>query len=439
MALTTKAFSDEAALRAHLRTHEPTFFISSQTSTVIPYDKIAQEITTPLVIGDLSKLKGEMRMNGTNLILRGAVNWQEADQFLKAQGRAIMTSPTEQLALVLAGVATSCTGERCFAYGNLRRQIERIKYFDFDGNERELIRDKVFPQSDSIVAYQERYARYAAYKNAPFPRFQQETDLMIGTEGQLGVISEVELKTTANDPVTHLFILLPRWEDDFEPHLEIYYRVQSFRQDVISCELLDSNCMNYLKPEERLGTGQDVIFLEIKSEAFEHVYGELIGNLTLVSPENIFEITSQKFHQVRAGVPRAVFEENSRMGVKKMGTDCQVRTLHFPDLLNFYRESAKLGVRYNLFGHFGDAHLHYNYMPAPAQTAQCQQQFEKLYAKVLEWEGSPFAEHGIGLLKQKFIRDFLGEEHFRVFRELKHMHDPYGQFFPQGFMTTLQK
>jgi glycolate oxidase len=437
MTIQTKSFNGLEALKEHLKTHTPTFYHSSRTSTVIPYDKLESEFKTPLVVGDLSRIPGEMKMHGDNLVIRGAVNWQEADQFLKARGRAIMTSPTEQLALVLAGIATSCTGERCFAFGNMRRQVVRLKYLDFNGVERELHADRPFPTVDGLADYQNAFAAYRDYKNAPFPRFEFETDLLIGTEGQLGIVTEVELMTTAHDDVTHLFMLLPRWEENFAPHMEIYQSVQHFRGAVISCELLDANCMAYLKPDERLGVNQDVIFLEILSADFERVYGELLGELKLTSPDNVFEITSAKFHSVRAGVPRGVFEENSKMGVKKMGTDCQVAPTHFQALMETYRDLAKMGVRYNLFGHFGDAHLHYNYMPRPEDTARCQAEFEKLYARVLSWHGSPFAEHGIGLLKQKFIKPFISSEQRRTWKALKLTHDPHGQFFPAGFMTSV--
>ncbi|MBY0516660.1 MAG: FAD-binding oxidoreductase [Bacteriovoracaceae bacterium] len=437
MNLTSKSFSNESDLINHLKTHTPSFYHSSRTSTVIPYDKLEAEMKGPLVVADLSKIPPKMTLKGENVIIRGAVNWQDADQFLKSHGRAIMTSPTEQLALILAGLATSCTGERCFAFGNMRKQIVRLKYLDFNGVEHELSADKDFPSTEGLAAYQKEFSHYSGYKNAPYPRFEKETDLLIGTEGQLGIITEAEIKTTTHDDVTHLFMLLPKWENDYTAHLEIFKAVQHFRGAVISCELLDSNSIAYLKADERLGQSQDVIFLEILSNEFERVYGELLGELQHVSPDDVFELSSAKFHSVRAGVPRAVFEENSKMGVKKMGTDCQVSGDHFKDLLDFYRELSKLGVRYNLFGHFGDAHLHYNYMPRPEDSQKCQAEFEKLYAQVLKWQGSPFAEHGIGLLKQKFIKPFIHDTQRMVFKALKKQHDPKSQFFPQGFMTTV--
>ena len=233
-------------------------------------------------------------------------------------------------------------------------------------------------------------------------------------------------------------MLLPRWEQNYEPHLEIFKAVQSHRNAIMSCELLDANCMNYLKPDERLGNDQDVIFLEVKADHFEQIYSEVLASLEKTSIEDVFEIAENKFHHVRAGVPRAIFEENSKMGVVKVGTDVQVNAEHFKDLLNFYREASQIGVRYCLFGHFGDAHLHYNYMPNKDETAKCLEVFERLYSKVYDWKGSPFAEHGIGLIKQKYIKKFHSENQLELFKDLKKEHDPYNQFFPQGFMSVSQ-
>lgn len=440
MAFITKTFYSKDDLKSHLKAHQPSFYFSSKTSTVIPYDKLDSLLPwkkeSDFYLCDLSKLpaKMEVKENG-NLVLEGAVSWEEAKKFLKSKGRNLKTSPTEQLALITAGIATSCTGERCFAFGNMRSQVVRLKYLDYNGTEKELRRDDNFKTSSGhLKSYQDDFKFYQNFKNAPYPRFEKAIDLMIGTEGQLGLVTEVEIETTPDEAVNYVFMLLPRWEEDMAPHLEIYNAVQNHRDSIISCELLDSNCMNYLKDDEKLGQNQDVIFLEIKSDKFEDIYGNVLCALEKTSPDEVFEIAESKFHRVRAGVPRAIFEENSKMGVVKVGTDVQVGPEHFPDLLNFYREASKIGVRYCLFGHFGDAHLHYNYMPKKEETQKCLDEFQKLYDRVLDWKGSPFAEHGIGLIKQKYIKKFHGENQLALFKDLKKEHDPHGQFFPQGFM-----
>lgn len=441
MSFVTKTFYSQEDLVRHLKTHQPSFYFSSKTSTVIPYDKLSELLPwkndTDFFLCDLSKLPPHMELkeNG-NLVLKGSVSWDDAKKYLRSKGRTLKTSPTEQLAMITAGIATSCTGERCFAFGNMRSQVVRLKYLNYNGEEIELNREEEFRSSSHFLHnYQDDFKFYQNFKNAPYPRFQQATDLMIGTEGQLGLVTEVEIETTVNKPVTYVFLLLPRWEENAEPHLEIFHAVQSYRHAIFSCELLDSNCMNYLKEDEKLGNNQDVIFLEIKSDEFENIYENVLCQLKNTSNDNIFEITENKFHHVRAGVPRAIFEENSKMGVVKVGTDVQVTPEKFPDLLNFYREAAKIGIRYCLFGHFGDAHLHYNYMPKKEESQKCLSVFQNLYDEVLSWKGSPFAEHGIGLIKQKYIKKFHGENQLALFKDLKKEHDPYNQFFPQGFMN----
>ncbi len=435
----TKTFYSVEDLVSHLKAHQPSFYFSSKTSTVIPYDKL--DTLLPWSKGDfflcdLSKMppKMELKENG-NLVLSGSVSWEDAKKFLRSKGRNLKTSPTEQLALITAGIATSCTGERCFGFGTMRSQVVSLKYLDFNGEEKILNREEEFVlPSEHLKQYQQDFKTYQTFKNAPYPRFNKAIDLMIGTEGQLGVVTEVEIETVENYDLTYVFLLLPKWEENIDAHMEIFNAVQSQRDAIMSCEILDSNCMNYLKADEKLGNNQDVIFLEVKSDRFEEIYGDILCHLKHINHDDVFEIAENKFHHIRAGVPRAIFEENSKMGVVKIGTDCQVSGEKFPDLLKFYREAAKVGVRYCLFGHFGDAHLHFNYMPTKDESARCLDQIQKLYDQVLEWKGSPFAEHGIGLLKQKYIKRFHGPHQLGLFHDLKQKYDPYHQFFPQGFM-----
>ena len=61
----------------------------------------------------------------------------------------------------------------------------------------------------------------------------------------------------------------------------------------------------------------------------------------------------------------------------------------------------------------------------------------QFYKDLAEHKASPFAEHGVGLIKQKFIKDFYTENQKRVFKELKEEMDPESLFFPNGFCSLL--
>ena len=433
-------------LSSHIKTHNPTLYHGSKTSTVIPYnffDNSDNFDNMELTLADLSSIKPHTKLiENENLLIRGAVSWKMANEFLIPQGRLIKTYPTEDLAQVLSGVATSCTGERSFGFGSLRNQIVSLKYMDYQGELRSLSRDQdiyVTQEGRSFLEnYKKDFSIYKFFKNAPFPRFEKQTDLMTGTEGQLGVVTEVVLETAPLEEVKYLFVQLPRWEEDFDSHLEIFTSVQDHRKNLYSCELTDHNSMQALPDKDRLishSNGFDAIFLEIPSSRFEQFYEEVISNWSLISEESIFEISETKFKQTRAAIPRSLFERNSIKGTLKKGTDVQAQPEKFCDLLNHYRYFAKQGMGYTLFGHFGDAHLHFNFLPEKAQQKTCDDLLEDFYMKVKEWKSSPFAEHGIGLLKQPYIANFYGTSQYDFFSYLKTHHDPHNQFFPQGFMN----
>lgn len=424
---------NEESLRRHILGGEPSLYVSSRTSTVIPYELLRTYWDHGHLV-NLGQIPGRMTLldDGT-LRVRGAVSWKEAREYVEAQGRMIQTAPTEELALMLAGIATSCTGERCFAFGNLRSQVRQVRYLDFRGEERLLVREQRLPTRPD---YSTAFEPFRNFKNAPFPRLESETDLMIGTEGQLGVIVEADFETQPLIPLTYVFLLLPRWEESIEAHLEVHQAVQKQRGTVLACELVDSNGMRFVPPELLLGERQDVVFLEVRSDRFEAFFEEVLSRLNTVPADQVFQITEAKYHAVRKAVPRGIFEANTKRGVSKQGTDVQVAPLQFQKLLEKYREGAKLGIDYLLFGHFGDAHLHFNFNLTADQKPVCEQYFQSLYSDTREWHGSPFAEHGIGLLKQPYIRSFHGPTQLAAFQALKKEHDPRNQFFPGGFMSA---
>ena len=414
--------------------------VGGKTSTVIPYH-LEPLFGENVRVINLSQMPKELKIleNG-DLMIRGPVDWREARVFCGENGREILTAPTEDTAHILSGLATSATGERCFGFGTLREQVRSVKYINAEGEEKALDATKEFTlnaESESIISsYRDNYRQYENFKNAPFPRFEKETDLMIGTEGQLGVITEAVIATKKKVPTSFFFILVSRWEKDFVAHDEIFKAVQQFREDIYCCELIDSNSLSVLPPDENPGNGeQDLIFVEFETEHAEKIFENFIANLKSINIDNVYEIGATKCHQLRMKVPRLTFERNSQMGVVKKGTDVQTSPDKFVNLIEIYRKMASLGVDYNLFGHFGDAHLHFNFLPTANDVKKCDEALSELYQQVFNLGGSPFAEHGIGLIKQKFIKNFYGSNQLKLFYNLKSIHDPENKFFPTGFMS----
>ena len=122
MKIQLKAFRKKEDLKEHLKSHAETLFYASGTSTVIPYPNLGKILRDKgfehLYMGDLNALPQKINLSDDDsLEIEGSVTWKEARGFCLNHGRNIMVSPTEELASMLAGIATSATGERSFGFG----------------------------------------------------------------------------------------------------------------------------------------------------------------------------------------------------------------------------------------------------------------------------------------------------------------------------------
>lgn len=439
MKISTQYVTSLEQLKKYFESARPTVVVGSRTSTVIPYDLLSEEICYL----DTTKMKPSLSLIGDFVVVEGGVTWSELRDFLSSHEMQMMTYPTDLNAQVLASVATSATGEHAFGLGTLRDQVKEVAFVDGSGNDYILSSDiklcnSSLMQNDDIKKiiknYQYSYKAYNSFKNGPFPRFETESDLLIGTEGQLGVITRAMIKVMPSLATTYLFVTVPRFEHSIESHLEIFKKVQGFRQEILCCEFIDWNSQQFLPKELQMSTEKDVIALEIISGKFDYVYDQLLSKLSHTSEESIFEIESTKFHKIRQAIPQAVNEHNSAAGIIKKGTDTQVSVERFSELMEHYQSWSKLGVDYLLFGHFGDGHLHFNFLPNNEQVSIVEKALFEFYPKVLEWGGSPFAEHGIGVLKRPYIKPFYTQAQYDMFDYLKDQFDPQRILFSFGFM-----
>ena len=254
-------------------------------------------------------------------------------------------------------------------------------------------------------------------------------------EGQLGVIVETQILTREAKSTQFFIIKIPFWFQDSKIHMEIFEKIQEYRGKVLTCELVDNLCLTKIGKRDQ---GYDYICLEIERFYFEEIYENFFLKLNCPH-ENIVEIQDRDFQELRQSVPRGVQEYISRHQLLKKGTDIQTDRSNFSQLIGFYREAFKLGVDCMLFGHFGDAHLHFNFLPRKDEIEVCDQFLNNLYREILNFPSSPFAEHGIGIIKLKYIEPYLLKEHRLMFEFLKNKFDPKDKFFPYGFLRWRHK
>jgi D-lactate dehydrogenase (cytochrome) len=98
-------------------------------------------------------------------------------------------------------------------------------------------------------------------------------------------------------------------------------------------------------------------------------------------------------------------------------------------------------MRYTIFGHIGDNHVHVNILPRDDNEGA---RARDLYAQFLKYAasagGTLSAEHGVGKLKRDYLHFFYTAQQLREMAALKHALDPNGilgrgNIFSEEFLT----
>lgn len=435
-----------SALTGLIKDSSSLLLLGAQTGTVIPYEHLrgdpkfyqAEDLT--LISVDRLSKKLEYNSRDQTVRISGPVTWADLAFYLGPYEREILVAPTETSAYVLSGIATSCTGERSFAFGPFRQHIEKIEYMNAFG-ERQILKASDPIQGiteDKLKAYQNSTFPYQGFKNPPYPYLDKAIDFLVGTEGQMGVLISAIIKTAPKREKKYLGIALPYWRDDFSLHHDIFLKVQNFRKQIYSVEFLDKNSLEGARDLVSIDTDKDLLLLEVETSSLEDIYNDFLLCLSGIDLAKIFELSNKQHQALRVHVPRLVQDKNSRQGIKKIGTDAQFSSDKFHETFYLYKKLAdRAGCEFLLFGHFGDLHLHFNFLPNHEKYDYCLSLLREFYDEVKNLKGSPFTEHGVGLLKQSFISSFWEDVHYDVWRELKKYHDPDLKFFPQGHFSKL--
>lgn len=383
---------------------------------------------------------------------------KDFQQAVGQEGLLYPPDPTERGCFLGGTVATNASGSRTFKYGPTRRYVTGLKVVLANGETLQLRRGEHhaedgqlnlrLPSGRAINAKLPSYKLPMTRKNATGYYVSPEMDvidLFIGSEGTLAVIVEVEVT------------LLPRPQGllsgvvFFENEANVIEFVSSARTislasrasgnlqglDARALEFFDSGSLGFLRgkypniPEQAVGA----IFFEQETSS-QTEDSLLVDWMNLVEkynamPDSWFatnEHDQTKLREFRHQLPVLMNEWFSKYRQKKVSTDMAVPDEAFAGMFRMYQDTLRSsGLRYTIFGHIGDNHVHVNILPRDdvegVRARELYVQFLKHAAAV---GGTLSAEHGVGKLKRDYLRLFYTDEQLRQMAALKKAFDPNG-------------
>ena len=276
-------------------------------------------------------------------------------------------------------------------------------------------------------------------------------NLLIGSEGTLGIITAAALKLVAR-PVTHATALLS--VPDPRHALDLLSMAQAQVGEGISAfELIHKQGLDFLAetlPQVRIPLSKPpewCVLIDIglaagskAEEALEALFAKAF-EAGLVTDGVIAQSETQRAElwTIREQIPTA-----NRLIGSISSHDISIPLSLIPSFIERASPIVQsLGdFRINCFGHLGDGNLHYNVFPALGKSKSDYSNMKPvvqaaIHDLVHEMQGSISAEHGIGRLKALDLETYADPTKMAAMRAIKQALDPKGILNPGAVLRTI--
>ena len=256
------------------------------------------------------------------------------------------------------------------------------------------------------------------------------TRLMVGSEGTLGVITEVTVRLyPLPEAVSAAVCSFPSIAD------AVHAVIQTIQMGIpiARVELVDAATVAMVNKHSRLTLREAPMLLmefhgspasvqeqveTVQAIAAEHRAQDFAWADT---PEERTRLFTARHNAYFAGV-------QSRPGCRCITTDTCVPISRLADaLLASVAEAEASGIPYFLVGHVGDGNFHFGYLldpNIPEERVTAEALNHKLVARALSMGGTCTGEHGVGLHKMGFLLDETGAGAVDMMRAIKRALDP---------------
>ncbi len=260
------------------------------------------------------------------------------------------------------------------------------------------------------------------------------TSLFVGSEGTLGVITSATLRLRprpAGYPRT-----VAAGFDGFAAAARAAAAIVAARIGPSLLELMDSATLQAIDDWKHTGFGADVRALLIAQDdsdtadrGAEQMRELCVAQGALMAEVSASDDESRQLLDLR----RLSYPAVERLGVALVEDVCVPRT-RLPEMVErIERAGQRHGVFIATVAHAGDGNLHPVFVfdrGLPAVPAAVWSAADEVFGAALELGGTLTGEHGVGIIKRRWLADELGSESMAVHQAIKKALDPAGILNP---------
>ena len=363
------------------------------------------------VLLDLTRMNRIIELDEDNLCVKvePGVLLMELTEFVQSHGLFYPPDPGEKTATIAGNISTNAGGMRAVKYGVTRDYVRELEIVTGSG--------EVMTLGGKVVKNSSGYAL---------------KDLIIGSEGTLGIILSATLKLVPL-PEFSVSLLLPY--DNMSKAIETVPVLLRSKTSPTAVEFFERNILLYA--EDYLGKK----FPDTKSDAYllltydgqtenevEREYSQAAELCIACGAKDAYIVDTDE-RKDSVWKARGAFLEAIKASTEELDEcDVVVPRSKVADYILYSREVERLlGVRISSFGHAGDGNLHIyvcrDEIPEADYRIKLEQAFNMLYEKAGEFGGKISGEHGIGFAKKEWLRRQTPEPVISIMREIKSTFD----------------
>ncbi len=269
------------------------------------------------------------------------------------------------------------------------------------------------------------------------------TQLFVGSEGTLGVITEILLKLVSKPKVVRTGLAI---YDHLEDASLSVNAVLLGGIVPATLELMDETAIGCI--EEAMGLGlpldkEAILIIECDGNDEETVLREVEQAAQICRAHGAdVQIARDEAHRAELWrARRSVSPSLARKAPNKLGEDISVPRSQIPAAIRGVKEiSAKYGLPIVVFGHAGDGNLHPNILfdrRDPEQWARVERMAAEIFGLAVQLGGTLSGEHGVGVLKQAYMESALGADSIEIQWRIKRALDPRNILCPGKVLPEL--
>jgi D-lactate dehydrogenase (cytochrome) len=372
---------------------------------------------------DVGRMNAVLSINAEDLTVtvQPGVTRKQLNEAVKSTGLFFPIDPGADA--TLGGMtATRASGTNAVRYGTMRENVLALEVVTASG---EVIRTGTRAKKSS-----------AGY---------DLTRLMVGSEGTLGVITEVTVKLyPLPEAISAAICSFPTIEAAVRTTIAII----QMGIPIARVELLDANTVRMVNTYAKLGLREEPLLLMefhgsptgVQEQAL--LVQDIAADHGVATDQGAFEWATTPEERTRLWTARhnAYFAAiQSKPGCRAISTDTCVPISRLADcLLDSVAEADATGIPYFLVGHVGDGNFHFGYLidpNLPEERETAERLNHALVTRALSMEGTCSGEHGIGLHKMDFLVSEAGTGAVAMMRTIKQALDPKNILNPGKIFT----